>query len=176
MLPVAQKWGVEPVANLDGFDLSGIDVVAVSVPTSQNAPVLSKLLPHADRLHIVIDTPIAWNVEERTAAEPLLARFGRVTVTEDYMNFPQFALVRDAARRGVLGEIGRLTLLNIGFLYHGLALIRSFCGFEPVLQSRHHAFGNYSRSVEYRFRNGFSATVVGPYRRHTTGGLGTRGH
>lgn len=171
LLPVAQSWGVEPVVDLEESRLSEIDVVAISVPTSQNAPVLRKLLPQAHRLHIVIDTPIAWNAEERAAAEPLLARFAQVTVAEDYMNFPQFALIREAARRGLIGQIRYLTLFNIGFLYHGLALIRSFCGFEPVLRTSRHAFGSFGILVEYRFRDAFTATVVGPYRRHTTGGL-----
>jgi len=170
LLPVAKAWGIKPADNLANVDLAGVDVVAVSVPTAQNAPVLRQLLAKAKRLHLVIDTPIAWSSEERALVAPLLDEFAGVTVTEDYMNFPQFGLLRDAARQGLIGEVRSLTLLNIGYLYHGLALIRSFCGFGPVLESRRHQLGSHGSVVSYRFQDNFTGTIIGPYRRHTTGG------
>lgn len=168
---VAKRWGIEAIETLAEADLSRVDVVAVSVPTSQNAPVLRQLLAQAKDLHLVIDTPIAWSFEEKAEIEPLLEEFARVTVTEDYMNFPQFGLVREAARQGLIGAVRSLTLFNVGYLYHGLALIRSFCGFAPVLESSRHRLGAYGAVVSYRFADDFTATVIGPYRRHTTGGL-----
>jgi hypothetical protein len=168
---VARRWGIAPVESLADADLTAIDVVAISVPTSQNAAVLRQLLARAGSLHVVIDTPIAWSAEEKAEIEPLLDRFARVTVTEDYMNFPQFALVRDAVRQGLIGAVRSLTLFNIGYLYHGLALIRSFTGFAPVLHSARHRLGSCGAVVTYRFADDFTATVIGPYRRHTTGGL-----
>jgi predicted dehydrogenase len=168
---VAGRWGIEAVEDLATVDLSAIDIVAISVPTSQNAVVLRQLLAHAPNLHVVIDTPIAWSAEEKSEIEPLLDAFARVTVTEDYMNFPQFGLVREAARMGLIGRVRSLTLYNIGYLYHGLALIRSFCGFRPVRYSTRQRLGSFGAVVSYHFADEFTATVIGPYRRHTAGGL-----
>jgi hypothetical protein len=158
--------------------MAGVDVVAISVPTSQNATVLRQLVNHADQLDIVIDTPIAWSGAEHAEIAPLLARFKRVTVTEDYMNFPRFALVRETVRRGVIGELRSVTLTNIGYLYHGLALIRSFVGFDRAKTAWSRKIGASVSVVGYEFDGGFSAAVVGPYRRHVTGGIlveGSRG-
>jgi len=107
--PVADRWGVPAVASLDGPELQAADTVALSVPTPQNAVVLRALLPHAARLSVVIDTPIAWTLQELAAAAPLLARFRRVMVTEDYMNFPAFALLRQAVTQGLIGQPTALT-------------------------------------------------------------------
>jgi hypothetical protein len=168
---VTARWDVPAVESLSDVDFSNIDVVAISVPTSQNAVVLNQLLPHASRLHVVIDTPIAWNFAEYAASGPLLKQFAQVTVTEDYMNFPTFALLRKAVQDGIVGRPLNMTLYNTGYLYHGLALIRSFVGFGPVLQSSRQALGSYGVITDYRLHDDFKATVVGPYRQHTTGGL-----
>jgi predicted dehydrogenase len=133
---LAAQWGVASWDSIADIELAGIDVVAISVPTSENAGVLRALLPHADRLRLVIDTPIAWTPREYAACAPLLDRFPRLTVAEDYMNFPSFALAREATGRGLIGEVKWLTLNNIGYFYHGLALIRSFAGFAKVRSSR----------------------------------------
>jgi len=170
LLPVAQAWDVAAVGDLGTFDLSTVDLVAISVPTAQNAVVLQALLPAAKTLHILIDTPVAATETELAACRPLLAQFAGVTVAEDYMNFPAFTLVRDAAVRGLIGRPRSLSLFNIGYRYHGLALIRSFTGFGPVVQSWRRALGTHGTIVGYEFADGFSATVIGPYRRHEHGG------
>ena len=168
---VADHWGIPPEADLANFDFSKTDIVAVSVPTSQNANVLRAIQEQARTLDLVIDTPLAWDAKEHAEISPLLAKFRSVTVTEDYMNFPRFCLARDIVRKGLIGELRSLTLYNIGYLYHGLALIRSFMGFGPVLKSWSRKIGRRASVVVYEFEGDFSASVVGPYRRHTSGGL-----
>ncbi len=116
----------------------GVDIVAISVPTSQNAAVLRKLKPSASTLMILIDTPIAWNGAELAACNPLLSDFKHVAVAEDYMNFAPFSLMRRAVKAGLIGKPKALTLTNTGYLYHGLALIRSFADFKPVKSGRRH--------------------------------------
>jgi hypothetical protein len=175
---VARHWNVPAVPSLSSTDLRSFDVVAISVPTGQNANVLRQLLAHAAGLHLVIDTPIVANPREHGEIAPLLERFRSVTVTEDYMNFPPFSLLRQFAASGRIGELRALTLNNIGFMYHGLALVRSFVGFGPVLSATRHQIGADSWVVSYEFPGEFRASVVGPYRRHTSGGLtldGTHG-
>lgn len=175
---VAKRWSIPAFRSLSEIDYSKIDVVAVSVPTSQNAIVLTTLLPHAERLRLVIDTPVAWTRAEYDAILPLANKFRTVTITEDYMNFPSFRLIREAVRIGLIGELRNVTLYNIGYLYHGLALLRSFVGFGRVLNTWRKPLNAASMVTGYELEHGVSATIVGPYRRHTTGGIyldGTKG-
>jgi hypothetical protein len=70
----------------------------------------------------------------------------------------------------LIGTHKILTLNNIGYLYHGLALIRSFVGFRPAPRTWRRKVGN-SKIVGYQFAGGFEGCVIGPYRRHIEGGL-----
>lgn len=168
---VATMWNIPSLSTVTSAKFDEIDVVAISIPTDQNASVLRQLLPHADRIKLVIDTPIAWNRKEFEETDPLLRQFSSVTVTEDYMNFPQFGLVRDVVRTGLIGNLKSITLSNTGYLYHGLALLRSFVGFQPVLRHSRFLLDSFSTIVRYQFREGLTGSVIGPYRRHTTGGF-----
>ncbi len=172
--PLAKQWGVPSYSSLDQVNLSGVDIVAISVPTSQNAAVLRKLKPSASTLMILIDTPIAWSGAELAACNPLLSGFKHVAVAEDYMNFAPFSLMRRAMKAGLIGTPKALTLTNTGYLYHGLALIRSFADFKPVKSGRRHLFGGTPSIVDYRV-GGLRAAVIGPYRQHTTGGVTIEG-
>jgi len=170
LLPVADKWSIDPILNLNDVDFSKIDVVSISVPTSQNAIVLKQLLPFAKNLTIIIDTPIAGNKAEAKAVLELLPQFKKVTVTEDYMNFPTFNLLRQAVRDGAIGQVKGLVLSNIGYLYHGLALIRSFSGFSSIVAARDYKLGSGIHSaVSYFFPDKMRATVIGPYLGHHLG-------
>jgi hypothetical protein len=169
LLPVAERWEVPAVLGLGGVDFSKVDVVAVSVPTLQNSIVMNALAAHAPRLILAIDTPIAWSKAELLAVVPAMRRFANVVVTEDYMNFPHFALVRKAVRNGLVGRPNGVTLYNSGFLYHGLALIRSFSEFRPAKRTQRQAVGTLSTNVTYSFVGGFKGCMVGPYRRNMTG-------
>ena len=178
LLPLAERWGVQAFPELQDVDFSAVDVVAISVPTAQNAAVLQSLAPYSARLIVVIDTPVAWTRNELAACSRALRQFKRVLVTEDYMNFPPFALLRRAVKDGLIGSLQGITLYNIGFLYHGLALMRSFCGFQRVKRTRCLSAGSLCKVVGYSLARGYKGIVVTPYRRHTTGGItieGTKG-
>lgn len=169
MLPVAKKWGIPAISDLKAFDLGQVDVVAISVPTSQNAAVVRQLLPYADSLRLVIDTPIFWNGKELAAVEPLLGQFKEVRPAEDFMSFPAYQFLRKIVDSGLIGTPRVLTLFNTGYFYHGLALIRSFVGFAPVLSSTR--YDSFAYQMRYRFLNGFRASIIGPYRQHHHGGV-----
>ena len=178
LLPLAQRWGVRAFTRLQDVDFSTVDVVAISIPTSQNAVVLRSLAPYSARLAVVIDTPIAWTRSELGACDRALRNFKRVLVTEDYMNFPPFALLRRAVSDGLIGSLEGITLYNIGFLYHGLALIRSFGSFRRVKSAWCRNAGSLCNVVAYSLQGGYRGIVVGPYRKHTAGGItleGTKG-
>lgn len=172
---VAKNWNIKAIKNIKNDDISKIDTVAISVPTAQNYNVLKQFEKYADKLNIVIDTPIAWTQDEFDAISPLLKKFKKVVVTEDYMNFPQFTLLRNVISTGIIGELKSITLNNIGFYYHGLALIRSFIKFEPVVNSSVFDLNDHLSVVKYDFINGLTASVIGPYRQHTAGGIFVEG-
>ena len=161
---VCDRWGVQAIEKLESVDFADIDIVAMSVPTSENAAVLSALARLAPEATVVIDTPIAWNLSELRRTRSLTRQFKRVVVTEDYMNFPTFDLMRRAIAGGLVGKLQSATLNNIGYLYHGLALVRSFVGLSRVTSARLVASEGDSKTVQYGFPGGFQATIVGPYR------------
>ncbi|MGD0730439.1 MAG: Gfo/Idh/MocA family oxidoreductase [Terracidiphilus sp.] len=172
--PVADRWRVPAVLSLDDVDFSAVDVAAISVPTLQNSFVLDKLRQVAGNVRIVIDTPMAWTPGEYTAIRRSIPYFKQMIVAEDYMNFPTFALLRKAVNDGLIGKLQTVTLNNIGYLYHGLALIRSFSGFKAARRTWSRSAGWYSKIVGYDFGS-YKAVVVGPYRRHSAGGITIEG-
>jgi hypothetical protein len=104
------------------------------------------------------------------ALPPLLARFRRVAVAEDHMNFPGYALVRQAVAQGLIGQPKTLTLFHTGSVPHGLAIIRAFAGFQPVVRSWRRSVGTATAMVGYKFRGGFEGCIVKPYHRNQPDG------
>ena len=178
LYPVAEHWRIPGFTSTSEIDFSKVEAVAISVPPAQNGPVLQSLEPHASRLTILIDTPVAFSRGELALTDRLLKKFKRVFVAEDYMNFPPFELMRMAVKGGLVGNVMGVTLTNIGYMYHGLALVRSFCGFGRARSTWKKSAGTYGTIVGYNFANGFKGIVIGPYRRESTSGItveGTRG-
>jgi hypothetical protein len=178
LLPVAERWKVPAIFNLQDVDFTDVQAVAISVPTAQNAPVLEKVAQLAPHVSIVIDTPVVWGRREVGACARELRRFPKVLVTEDYMNFPSFTLLRRAVSEGLIGTLQATTLNNIGYYYHGLALIRSFSGFSKATRTWKGGVGGLSTVTGYKFPGGYQACVIGPYRQHAVGGImleGSRG-
>ena len=93
--------------------------------TTKNVPgVLRKLKRAAENLILVIDTPLLAGFQHLGHLRSL-KRFRNVIVTEDYMNFPQFKLIRQIIDEAEVGDINRIILEHTGYRYHGLAPIRS---------------------------------------------------
>jgi hypothetical protein len=88
-----------------------------------------------------------------------------VVVTEDFVRFPQFELMRQVCAAGVVGRIQHVNLFHSGISYHGLALIRSFFGLPYVLSARKLPLGNGAEVTQFQFLNGARGCIVGPYRR-----------
>tara|TARA_Y100001968_G_scaffold144100_1_gene131617 strand:- start:238 stop:1380 length:1143 start_codon:yes stop_codon:yes gene_type:complete len=171
--PVTEAWNVNSIYALSDVDFSNVDVIAVSVPPKENANVLKQLVDVASHIHLVIDTPIASTDEQYHAIYPLLKQFKHITVSEDYMNFPTFTFLRQIIGSGVIGKLKELYLFHIGYLYHGLALIRSFENFAPVQSSRLNESESASNnSLSYFFNSQMRATVIGPYRYHRSDSCG----
>jgi len=175
LFPVAEHWKIPGFTKVSEIDFNQVDVVAISVPPSQNGPVLQSLLAHASRLTIVIDTPVAFSRGELALTDRLLKKFKRVIIAEDYMNFPAFELMRKAVKDELVGELIGVTLTNIGYMYHGLALVRSFCGFGRARSTWKKSVGTYGAILGYNFANSYKGVVIGPYRRESTSGITVEG-
>lgn len=168
---VADLWDVPAVFDLQHMDWSTVDVVAVSVPVSQNPVVLRQLTPYGRGLRLVIDTPVATTLHELLECDRLLPEFREVLVAEDYMNFPLFSLIRLAAKTGLIGNPRAATLFNTGYSFHGLALIRSFANFRFAWRSETSLIGTFTKNIAYHLNEGFKGSVIGPYRPKSNGGL-----
>jgi hypothetical protein len=95
----------------------------------------------------------------------LYRRWRTVRVGEDFMNMPQFRLVGKVIDSGVIGDVVRVRLKNMGFAYHALALLRSWLGYPLVRSARSRRSGGRAVDIVYRFPGGVTGEVIEPYTR-----------
>lgn len=161
---VGQRWRIPVIDDLASFDLSKVDMVVVSVTTSAVPDVLKALQTEAIRLAILVDTPIFDNLRN-VRRIGLLSKFKRVLIGEDYMNFPQFELIRLAVNKGLIGRVRHVNLYHTGFAHHGTALIRSFLNFSCATGTSRIRMGGGSNIVEFKFGRRARAVITEPYLR-----------
>jgi hypothetical protein len=161
---VAQAFNIPPVYRFEDLDFATIDVVAISIRLDQVASVLRQLIDRGYRGDLVIDTPV-FDGFDRFRHTGLLRPFRQVAVTEDFMHFPQFELMRQACRSGLIGTIQAVNLHGGGYEYHGLALLRSFLNFAHAQSGHTLAIGGGQRLYRYHFANGVIGTMIEPYSR-----------
>ncbi|MBR8831987.1 MAG: hypothetical protein N5P05_001703 [Chroococcopsis gigantea SAG 12.99] len=161
---VAEQWNIPSISDLNLLDFSTIDVVILSITLVNNKDVIKQLAPHASNLILVIDTPVLPLKDLRSCVK-LLNRFKQVVVTEDFMNFPQFQLMRKVITQGTLGNIKKIILEQSGFMYHGLALVRSYLGFESILYSQRTVLDTKNVNINYYFKNKVLGRITEPYKR-----------
>ncbi|MFT6949067.1 MAG: hypothetical protein ACJAUL_000188 [Paraglaciecola sp.] len=128
---VCDKWNILPISSLTDYSFDTIDVIVVSVTTTATPEVLNLIISKCKNKILVIDTPIFSSLKDFRFAIKLNT-FKKVLVTEDYIGFPQFKIMRDYATKGKFGKIKNVELFQTGFQYHGLALIRSFVNLRKV--------------------------------------------
>lgn len=158
-------WGVAAQDRLDADSLERVDAVAISVPIDQNAAVLRQLQASKTRLHLFIDTPIVTSMRQAKELMPLLRDFKTITVTEDFMNSPEWVLARDVVNRGKIGFVSDVILDGSGYYYHALALIRSFFDRAAARTTRRMALGGEHAVNTFEFGGGRRGRIVYPYRR-----------
>jgi hypothetical protein len=157
---IAERWGIPAFEQLE-TGLADADTVAMSISTAANPAILKRISIHAERLELLIDTPVLHMSD--LPSSRFLKAFKRVIVAEDYMNFPQFQLARTAISSGLIGDVTGVRLAHSGYLYHGLALIRSFYDFEHPRWAFTEAENGDVRKI-FRFSRGRTGTIVEPYR------------
>jgi len=158
---VSDTVGWPVIEQLDKRSLDATDVIVVSITASATPQVLKTILETTDcsDKHLVIDTPVFAGFKQ-SLFTPLLRTFASVSVTEDYMNFPQYSLLRQQVNTGCIGPIKKVTMNNTGYLYHGLALGRSFFDFDLVRHTK-----KDPRGIHYTLDNGGAIELVLPYKR-----------
>ena len=124
---VGKRFDIPPVSTLTPEIYANVDVVAISVPMSLWPVFLPAMAAHAKDLTLIIDTPL---ILHSLSLFKTLSSFKKIVVTEDYISFPAFTLLREIADSGALGRVKKVRLVRNGFRYHGTSLIRSFLGFE----------------------------------------------
>lgn len=161
---VGQRWRIPVVDDLGTFDLSTVDMVVVSVTTAAVPEILRRLQSEAHRLAILVDTPV-FDKLGNVPKISLLTKFERVLIGEDYMNFPQFELIRSVVDKGLIGRVTHVNLYHTGFAHHGTALIRSLLNFSCATGTRRIATGGGANIVEFKFGRHARAVITEPYLR-----------
>jgi Predicted dehydrogenases and related proteins len=116
---VAKKWGCEAFETFECIPLHDISVVAISI-TSQSVPeILRKLEAYPKKLTVVLDTPALASFRDLNVLRRV-SQSHRVLVAEDFMNFPQFHLMRKALESGLIGKVQSINMRQSGYLIMGL--------------------------------------------------------
>ncbi|EHB58467.1 oxidoreductase domain protein [Mycolicibacterium rhodesiae JS60] len=157
-----QRWGVEAIKDPRTLRPGDIDLALVSVTVTNNLAVLQSIAHLAPGASLVIDTPGIGRLDD-LARLSVFRKWSKIRVGEDWMNMPQYRLVGDAIRAGALGEVSRISMSEMGYRYHALALVRSWLGLLPPTSARSHRVSG-GVNIEYRFRGGKSGEVREPYR------------
>ncbi|GAY18918.1 hypothetical protein MSZK_56440 [Mycobacterium sp. shizuoka-1] len=139
-----------------------IDLALVSVTVTNNVAVLRSLAHLAPGAALVIDTPGVGRLDD-LARLAQFRKWAQIRVGEDFMNMPQYRLVGDAVRAGALGEISRISMSEMGYRYHALALLRSWLDLLPPSSARNHRVTG-GVDITYHFRGGKTGEVREPYR------------
>ncbi|MGY4710274.1 Gfo/Idh/MocA family oxidoreductase [Mycolicibacterium sp. CBM1] len=157
-----ERWGVEAIEDPRSLRPGDIDLALVSVTVTNNVAVLRSLAHLAPGAALVIDTPGVGRLDD-LARLAQFRRWAQIRVGEDFMNMPQYRLVGDAVRSGALGDVSRISMSEMGYRYHALALVRSWLDLLAPTSARSRRVPG-GVDIEYRFRGGKIGVVREPYR------------
>jgi hypothetical protein len=157
-----ERWGVEAIEDPRVLRPGDIDIALVSVTVTNNVAVLKSIAHLAPGAALVIDTPGVGRLDD-LARLTQFRKWSQIRVGEDFMNMPQYRLVGDAIRSGALGEVSRISMSEMGYRYHALALLRSWLDLLPPTSARSQRVAG-GVNINYRFRGGKTGEVREPYR------------
>ncbi|BBY57353.1 Gfo/Idh/MocA family oxidoreductase [Mycolicibacterium sarraceniae] len=157
-----ERWGVEAIEDPRVLRPGDIDVALVSVTVTNNVAVLKSIAHLAPGAALVIDTPGMGRLDD-LARLTQFRKWAQIRVGEDFMNMPQYRLVGDAIRAGALGDVSRISMSEMGYRYHALALLRSWLGLLPPSSARSQRIPG-GVNISYRFKGGKVGEVSEPYR------------
>ncbi|ALU45844.1 Gfo/Idh/MocA family oxidoreductase [Pseudoalteromonas rubra] len=157
---VCNKWNIPVIESLEAVDFEAVDIVVISITTDFVPAVLKQIHRMCKGKTLIVDTPVFEYIKDFRATLYLLS-FSKVVVTEDYLNYPQFGVMREVIVNNVLGEIKNITLSHTGYRHHALAVVRSFVGLKKVWSIKR----NSKNTTTLSFSDGVSATIIEPYQR-----------
>lgn len=160
----AQRFGVEAIEDLGSLRPGDVDIVLISVTPKSIVAVLRATRHLAPGAALVMDTPAMAGLGDLRHLA-LYRRWRAVRVGEDFMNMPQFRLVGKAIDSGIVGDVVSIRLTNMGFVFHALALLRSWLGYPLVRSARCRWSRGGAVNVFYRFPGRVKAAVIEPYTR-----------
>ena len=157
-----ERWGVAAIDDPRVLRPGDIDIALVSVTVTNNLDVLKSIAHLAPGAALVIDTPGVGRFDD-LARLAQFRKWSQIRVGEDFMNMPQYRLVGDAIRAGALGDVSRVSMSEMGYRYHALALVRSWLDLMAPTTARSHRVPG-GVNIDYRFRGGKAGEVREPYR------------
>jgi hypothetical protein len=154
----AAGWPLIPM--LSEKQVTEADIIIISITSHAVPSIVKNLINLADcsDKSLVIDTPVFSGLKQ-SLFSPWLNTFKSVVVTEDYMNFPQFEIIRHYLNQNLIGTPLSVEIQNIGYLYHGLALGRSFLGFPEVKSSY-----RTNQTTIFNCTQKKTISIIGPYK------------
>lgn len=159
-----EQFGAAAIEDLRSLRPGDVDIVLVSVTATSNLAVLRATAHIAPGAALVMDTPAVAGLADLRHLG-LYRRWSTIRVAEDFMNFPQLRLVGKVINSGTLGDVVRLRLTNMGFMYHALALLRSWLAFRLARSAHSRRSRGGVVNIEYRFPAGVIGEVIEPYTR-----------
>jgi hypothetical protein len=161
---VCEKWHIAPISNLTNYSFDAIDVIVVSVSIIAVPEVLDQIIDKGKNKILVIDTPVFSSLRDFRFAIKLNL-FKKVLVTEDYIGFPQFEIMRNYVTKGALGKIKKVELFQTGYQYHGLALIRSFLDLKKIKNIKKINKSEKEFTYILNFSTATQGYLIHPYKR-----------
>ena len=105
------------------------DIAAVGVTAEVNGTIglqCAKL-----GMHLLLETPIAWDLDEADAIiAECAARGKKIEVAEQFHRRPEEQIKLACIREGVFGKISCAWNDHLGHGYHGVSMIRAYLGFD----------------------------------------------
>lgn len=161
---VCNKWGIPDFPSLDSVNFDEFNIIIVSIDKAHNQAVLKKISYRCRHCILIIDTPVIDRKRDLVITI-YLRRFKNVIVTEDYIQFPQFRVMRHFLKNRPIGKILRIELKHTGFNYHALSLLRSFANFDTFADLRKTNAESSSQTVSLITKSGIKMDIIEPYKR-----------
>jgi predicted dehydrogenase len=122
--------GLTPYDNLEqAAEQTRADIAAVGVTAEANGKVALRCAMLG--LHLLLETPIAWDLNEADAIiKECASRDLKVEVAEQFHRRPEEQIKLACIKEGVFGKISCAWNDHLGHAYHGISMIRAYLGFD----------------------------------------------
>jgi len=142
------------------FNASEIDIIFMCIPVQNVPSTLCKLLKNNFKnVTLFVTTPVVPLNKLNLTRE--LKQFKKAYAFEFVPFLSKYRLARALIEEGKVGKFKKLWLNHNGYLYHGLATIRSFMNWQYPVSVKALKFGPYSE-YQFKFANSGFAAIKEP--------------